>query len=68
MLLEIIEKKTVAWNKLMHQFIKYVYAMLCAICYHLYNLKNVKDSHGGVLLLVKFQSEAFNLTKSNTPP
>ena len=34
--------------------------MLCAIrfCYHLYNLKNVKNTHGEVLL--------FN--KSNTPP
>ena len=26
--------------------------MLCAIWYHLYNLKNVKNTHGGVLLLV----------------
>ena len=23
--------------------------MRCAICYHLYNLKNVKNTHGGVL-------------------
>ena len=29
--------------------------------YNLYNLKNVKNTHGGVLLLVKF-------TKSKTPP
>ena len=28
--------------------------MFCAIWYHLYNLKNVKNTHGGVLLLVKF--------------
>ena len=28
--------------------------MLCAIWQHLYNLKNVKNTHGGVLLLVKF--------------
>ena len=27
--------------------------MFCAIWYHLYNLKNVKNTHGGVLLLVK---------------
>ena len=27
----------------------------CAILYHLYNLKNVKNIHGGVLLLVKLQ-------------
>ena len=29
--------------------------MLCAIWYHLYNFKNVKNTHGGVLLLVKLQ-------------
>ena len=34
------------------------YVMRCAICYHLYNLKNVKKTHGGVLLLVKLQAEA----------
>ena len=34
--------------------------MRCAIWYHLYNLKNVKNTHGGVLILVKF--------KINTPP
>ena len=38
-----------------------VYVVCCAIWYHLYNLKNVKNTHGGVLLLVKLQ-------KSNTPP
>ena len=27
--------------------------MCCAIYYHLYNLKNVKNTHGRVLLLVK---------------
>ena len=27
------------------------YVMLCAIWYHLYNLKNVKNTHGEVLLL-----------------
>ena len=27
--------------------------MLCAIWYHLYNLKNFKNTHGGVLILVK---------------
>ena len=35
-----------------------VYLMLFAICYHLYNFKNVKNIHGGMLVL----------TKSNTPP
>ena len=38
----------------------------CAIWYHLYNLKNVKNIHGGVLILVKLQAETF--TKINTPP
>ena len=31
-----------------------------AIWYHLYNLKNVKNTHGGVFLLL-----AYNFTKSN---
>ena len=30
--------------------------MLCAISYHLYNIKNVKNTHGGVLLLLKPQT------------
>ena len=34
--------------------------IFCTIWYHLYNLTNVKNIHGGVLL--------FNFTKSNTPP
>ena len=29
------------------------YVMLCETWYHLYNLKNVKNTHGGMLLLVK---------------
>ena len=45
-----------------------IYMMLCAIWYHSYNLKNVKNTHGRVLLLVKLQAEACNLSKSNTPP
>ena len=42
--------------------------MLCAVLYHLCNLKNVKNNYGGVLLLVKLQIEACNFIKSNTPP
>ena len=30
----------------------------CAIWYHLYNLENVKNTHGGVLVLVKLQVSA----------
>ena len=36
--------------------------MRCAIWYHLYNFKNVKNTHGGVLI------SACNFTKINTPP
>ena len=39
-----------------------------AIWYHLYNLKIVKNTHGGVLILVKLQALACNFTKINTPP
>ena len=46
---------------------KFIYVMLCAIWYHLHNLKNVKNTHAGVLLLVKLQASACSFTKSNTP-
>ena len=39
--------------------------MFFAIWYHFYNLKNVKNTREGVLLLVKL---ACNSTKSSTPP
>ena len=42
--------------------------MRCAILYHLYNVKNVKNTHGEVLILVKLQAEACNFTKINIPP
>ena len=42
--------------------------MLYAISYHLYNLKNVKNTHGVVLLFKKLQALAGNLIKSNTSP
>ena len=31
-------------------------------------LKNVKNTHGRILILVKLQTEACKFTKSNTPP
>ena len=40
--------------------IRLIYVVRCAILYHLYNLKNVKNIHGGVLILVKLQVEACN--------
>ena len=42
--------------------------MRYVILYQLYNLKNVKNTHGEVLFLVKLQVLACNFTKSDTPP
>ena len=37
-------------NKKMHErTLRIVYEMVCAILYHLHNLKNMKNTHGGVL-------------------
>ena len=41
--------------------------MRCAIWYYLYNLKNVKNTHGEVSLLVKLPALACKFIKSNTP-
>ena len=49
------------WNSYINTLLKSKNVMRCAIWYHLYNLKNVKNTHGGVLLLVKLQA---NGTKS----
>ena len=40
----------------------------CAIWYHWYNLKSVKNTHGRVLILLKLQAKDCNFTKINTPP
>ena len=42
--------------------------MPCSLWYHLFNLKNVKSTQRGLILLVKLQAEACNFTKSVTPP
>ena len=34
----------------------FICVMRCAIWYHLYNLKNVKNIHGGILILIKLQA------------
>ena len=47
---------------------KALYVMRCAIWYRFYNLKNVRNTHGGVSLLVKLQDSACHFTKSNTHP
>ena len=36
-----------------------VFDVFCAICYHLYNFKNEKITHAGVLHLVKLQAKVF---------
>ena len=41
------------------------FVVRCTIWYYLYNLQNVKNTHGEVLILVKLQAEA---CKINTPP
>ena len=40
--------------------------MHCAVWYHLYNLKSVKNTHGGVLLLLKLQAKTkwFQIARS----
>ena len=50
---------------LYHYFCVYCYIKLpvtivvrCVIWYHLYNLQNVKNGHGGVLILVKLPNRA----------
>ena len=43
------------------------YVELCAIWYCLYNFKNMKNTHGRQLFLVKLQTSACNFTKRNTP-
>ena len=40
-----------------------IIVMLFAICYPLYNLWNLKNTHGRVLLLVKLQASAYSFTK-----
>ena len=43
------------------------FVMLCAIWYHLYNLKNAKSTNGGVLLLVKLKPKAKPATLLKVP-
>ena len=45
------------WQKNHHTWLipfRITIVILCAIWYHLWNSKNVKNAHGGVLLLAKF--------------
>ena len=45
----------------------FIIETLCAVWYHLYNLKNVRK-HGGVLLSLKLQASSCNFTNINIPP
>ena len=56
-----------AQNIYLLEQLQVAYVMRCVIWYHSYNLKNVKNTHGGVLILVTLQALACNFTKSNTP-
>ena len=45
-----------------------LFFILSAIWYHLYNFKNLKNTHGMVILLFKLQVEVSNFNKSITLP
>ena len=53
--------KFYSWSELLllFKFYLFVHVMRCAIWYHLYNFKNVKSLHGGVLLLVLVKLQAY---------
>ena len=54
-LMEVTMKKT--------NFRLALYVMCCAMWDHLHNLKNVKNTHGRMLLLVKLQAKPATLLK-----
>ena len=54
-------------SQIVKQMLRTSVVMFCAIWYHFQNLKNMKNTYGGVLLLVTLQVLACNFTKSKTP-
>ena len=52
---------TIVWNNKSNNCLSRSIVMRYAIWYHLYNLKNVKNTHGGMLLLVKLQAKILQL-------
>ena len=48
--------------EIMSVYFRRKYVIFCAIWYHFYKVKNVKNTHGGVALLVKLQAKACNFT------
>ena len=52
-----LSRRNAGLNFVTYRTVKEVkHQMRCAISYHLYNLKNVKNTLGGVLLLVELQA------------
>ena len=51
------------WSTETHLGFCHTSVMRSTIWYHLYNSKNVKNTHGGVLILVKLQASACNVFK-----
>ena len=47
------------------KYIGKIFVIFCAIWYHLYILRNKKNTHGGVLLFVKLQAVALCQSKSH---
>ena len=56
------------WGCLYFCFWGVLFFSSSVVWYHLYNLRDVKKTHGGVLILVKLQALACTFTKINTPP
>ena len=50
---QLLHKKSGGMKRENVNHVSSVFEMLCAVWYHLYNLENVKNTHGGVVLLVK---------------
>ena len=53
-LYDMIEILLLPTNKIGYSYKKQAICDVCAIWYHLYKLKNVKNTHEGVLLFVKY--------------
>ena len=50
-------------SNLEHKFaFQVVYETFTLICYHLFNLRNVKNTHGRVMLFIKLQASAQSIT------
>ena len=63
--LKVTSKKNVPEVSIIHFYFigQPGYVMFSTIWYHLYNLKNMKNTNGGVLLLAKLQAKPANLVK-----